>query len=596
MPTGLLGARSVSRVPRALRALLGQLTLFVLAFVLLAAPVRAAEAPVVQLRAGLQQVQLWPALELQLDPSHRLGLRELLAAPAGFQRPDGPEANLGRRSETVWLRLRLQREADAEPRWWLRLDHLPIEEVELFLLDAAGELRTHALMGQQLRFAERTLPLRTHAAELLMEQPGDYQLLLRLRKPGGQALLVPLSLHAPQDLLRTEAREQFGFGLLGGIGLLMTAYGLLVALLARERLYLWYAAYAAGFTLLCLSYFGLAGQHLGPEGNWWLREAPRLLLMLVPAAAFGFVDLALDLPRHRPALSRLLRVLCGLLVLMALLTGVGLLPRGVVALVLPLVGPLPLLLGLPTAWSLSRQGEPVAPWVLAGWLFQGLGLAVGTALHLGLLAWSPASDLALTVGGLLDLLAWAVAMTLHSNRQRERARQVEAEQRLRQESAQRRPGSDLPSLQGLREALQQQLAATGPGQGPWVLQALHVSGLDEIRRVHGVPAAQRVEQELGQRLAHWPGLLGHVDDDAIYLLRPAADDGEPPLAMAQELLARLGAAIPLEGAVCRLGLALRYTTLEPPLDAERLLRALEPCLQQARRARRSTVGEAKLAG
>lgn len=62
-------------------------------------------AGAIALDAGTRSVEAWPALRVLADPSGVMSAREALARRADFAAPAGPYANLGPRTEPVWILL-----------------------------------------------------------------------------------------------------------------------------------------------------------------------------------------------------------------------------------------------------------------------------------------------------------------------------------------------------------------------------------------------------------------------------------------------------------------------------------------------------------
>ena len=69
--------------------------------------------PVV-LDARTQSVEVWPSVSVLSDPSHTMTLEQVLERRGDFVAPGGPQANLGPRQETVWLRVPVSRRIGEE--------------------------------------------------------------------------------------------------------------------------------------------------------------------------------------------------------------------------------------------------------------------------------------------------------------------------------------------------------------------------------------------------------------------------------------------------------------------------------------------------
>lgn len=525
-----------------------------------------ADAAALRLSAGRPAVDLWPAWRLLPDPTHALNLDQALARRDAFQAPQGPYANLGVRPETVWLRAPLRVSADAPSEWWFTIDFFPLDEVEVFLVHQ-GRVVQRAYLSQFLAFKDKAVPTHHHAARLVLQPGQSYELVLRVRKYAPLAMLMPASLLQTDALLAREASFQFWQSLMFGLGLCLTVYALAAAVLNRERLYLWFALFAASHTLSWFSYFGLASQHFWPGTGALNSNVSLLFALMLPLSGFLFVDRALDLRGSHPRLSKGLRVTSGLLAVLALLFIAGLVGEQVVGPVIGLVGTWPFLLILPLALRRGLRRDRLALWVLIGWVPHAVVLAIGAGLHQGHVPWSEWDNIVPQLGAAIDLLAWAMVSSLRSkDMRRDAARHREERDRLLV-AVQTDALTGLANRRGLQQGLRGMLDKAVPGQ----LLALYVIDLDgfkPINDLHGHDMGDEALVMVAQRLkqaVRGGDLVCRIGGDEFVVVAAGLPDEQQARLVGDKLLACSAKPFVLSQASCKLGMTIGYAVA--PLDA-----------------------------
>lgn len=551
-------------------------------------------AGAVQLSASEREVALWPAWTMLSDPAHALTIDQALARREAFKPPTGPYANLGVRLETVWLHADIRVAADAPAEWWLSIDFFPLDEVEVFVL-RQGRVVQRAYLSQLLPFKDKAAPTHQHAARLLLQPGQDHELVLRVRKYTPLAMLMPASLLQTDALLAKEASFQFWQSLMFGLGLCLTVYALVAAALNRERLYLWFALFAASHSLSWFSYFGLASQHFWP-GNGALNSNVSLLFaLMLPLSGFLFVDRALDLPKSHQWLSKGLRTLSAALAVLAMLFVLGWVGEHVVGPVIGLVGTLPFLLVLPLAIRRGLRGDRMAMWFLLGWVPHAVGLAIGAGLHRGHLPWSEWDNLVPQIGAVIDLLTWAMVGSLRTKDiRRDAARHREERDRLlvavRTDAL-----TGLANRRGLEHGLPSMLAQATK-ERMVALYLIDLDGFKPVNDLHGHDAGDEALAMVAQRLRHAVragDLVCRIGGDEFVVVAAGLPDEHQARLVADKLLACSNRPFVLSQASCHLGMTIGYAVA--PLDAtdpDELLKQADAAMyrgkqagkQQARRA------------
>ena len=199
-------------------------------------------------------VPAWAAVTLRIDDSHALTLEQVLAQPQLFTPPPSTYATLGVRKEAVWLRIPVERSANASPRWVLDIDYPALNRVDAYVL-VDGRVIGHTVLGNQQPFSARPLASRSHAMALDLPPGAGVELLLRVQTTG--AMILPITLNTPRAFHAIALNEQMLQGVLAGLGVCLLEYSLVRWASLRETLSLKYALLISGSLLFSLFQFGI---------------------------------------------------------------------------------------------------------------------------------------------------------------------------------------------------------------------------------------------------------------------------------------------------------------------------------------------------
>ena len=371
-------------------------------------------------------IDLWNSLTLLSDPDHSYTIGDILTKRDQFLRPLRlPYANLGLREDTIWLRTRIALPKNAPVDWWLRIDFIYLDEIDLYVIEQ-GRIVQNLSVREQQSFAHRSFSFHQPVFQLALQSGQQYELLIRLRKHSPNAMLVPVSLDRTRSLIEDEAATLFWRTMMIGVSTCFVIYTLFMAALKRDPLCLWFALFAACSALYASAYYGILSQHLWPNSNLHQSDViARYCMLLRSISCFLFVDRVLDLRARSPRISWLLKSLTVLFTLLTSLLAADLVSRNPVALAFSLVGTSPLLLLVPFILRRTRDGDPLWDWAIAGVTCYAIGMTVGAALHYGFLPWSRWTESVEHVGALLNMTAWLVVISIRTHR-RQRAAEMAA--------------------------------------------------------------------------------------------------------------------------------------------------------------------------
>ena len=569
-----------------LRKLMAWLLPLVTVLALLSTPAHAGGA--LLLAPERARVDVWPALRLLSDPSHRLTLADVQQRQQEFVAPQSPASNLGVRRDAVWLYLPV-RVRGGDGRWVLNINYPPLQRIDLFLV-SDGRLVQQQRLGSELPFAERPMPSRALSAKLQL--PPDQQHELFLRVSTQTSMVLPITLSTHEEFHANESASQLVQGLINGIALALLAYSLVHGIALRSAVFGLYAVMLVGTSVFFLSFFGLGSQYLwhdpGPLVN---RIAPLSVLVALSAGAL-FVARALETAQRLPRIDRGLKALAAASALGFLVSVLGLVDYHVTQVMPTLLGTVLMLLSTVAASLQARGGDRVAVYMLIGWGAYTLGALSMAALLRGLL---PANALTLHLfqwSSLVEMLAWLRVLSLHVEAVRHDGERAKIERQALLVLAHTDALTGLPNRRGLAEALARAVPLCSATQVLAVF-LLDLDGFKPINDRFGHDAGDELLVAVGKRLhdnVRNGDLVARLGGDE-FVIMVAGLRGEPEAQLlGNKLLRAFDTPFEIAGQPCRIGLTIGFA-LAPHdgREAGDLLKRADAAMYAGKQAGRHTL-------
>lgn len=210
------------------------------------------------------------------DPSQTLTLDQVRSEPyaSRFRPSTSLVPNFGVNGGVYWLKTEIKVEADCE---WLLEFSLPVlSRLDAYLIDSQGQV-VHAppTTGFGYPFSTRDIPGESLLVNLPLKAGQAYTLYLR-----AESLLVsfPIAIWPievfEQHVQVTNILNMLFYGAL----LVMVLYNLILGILLRDSVYIYYTIALSSLFLLLFTVDGYAQRYLWPNWVWFNQVTPPLLL------------------------------------------------------------------------------------------------------------------------------------------------------------------------------------------------------------------------------------------------------------------------------------------------------------------------------
>ena len=220
------------------------------------------------------------------DRNGRLGIADVRSDPLGWQQARNAVFNRGFSNSAWWLKFDISN-ARQNQTWLLEIGYPLLDDIEIYVLDEAGQQTEYYRLGDRLPFADRPIETRYFTVPLTIPTDSTRQVLLRIQSTS--AIEVPLMLWHPDrhyhHTLKVVAIEGICYG-----GLIIVAfYNLAMFATLRQRVYLYYVSYIISMILFNASMSGWSFMLLWPDSPDWNNTSVVFLLCCLAFCALLFI-------------------------------------------------------------------------------------------------------------------------------------------------------------------------------------------------------------------------------------------------------------------------------------------------------------------
>lgn len=549
------------------------------------------DAPIgiLQLHDGRDRHDLWSHARLWRDPDKAADIRTVLDLPREqFGPPGAVHGNLGRQEGAVWVRASFQVPAGSRSGWLLDVNYPPLDHVDLFLVETGSRHVVQSVsLGDAVPQSRKNLLTRGHVAELRLTPGGRYDLYTRFQSTS--TLVLPMSV---VEIHRYGADESALFalqGVLAGVGVALLIYSLAQGWGLREPEYAWYAVTLLGVGMFFITFFGLGSRFLWGD---WVRFNEVLgpgTVLLALVGGVNFIDRVLEVRASFPRVSLTLKIIGWIAAAGIVLFAFDVLSYPSAQALASLLGPLPMVFGVPVAWMRYRQGQKAALYVFMGWGLYSIGVVVMALLMWGLMPANFWSLHAFQFSSMLEMGTWMMVLAVRSASLRSTVDQTRTERDQMWQLALTDPLTQVLNRRGLEQHLAGLLSRTSEAGRDTEMHAVFVMDLDGFKAVndrfgHDVGDALLVEvaRRLRAALRH-ADVVARTGGDEFVVVATGLTHSDQAGRIGHKLLRTLDVPIVLDGKVLSVGATVGYA-LAPDHgnSAERLLKTADKAMYEGK--------------
>lgn len=365
----------------------------------------------------LSDFQVFHGQRVWMDPDGNTQLATIAARSGKWSWQPGSTLSLGYQEAPVWLRYDIKVRGNDPAPFYMELGSAHLDKVEFYLTrlqQGTLKILRYQIAGDLVPENQIHLSHRFPLFELAVNQPGEYQVFIRLKTTG--AVIFPVKFKKPEALFTEEMRYQALYGLFFGVMFVLAFYNGMVWAFIRERAYFYNMAFIASSMLYQASMTGF-GQFYLWGGNSWMHQKSYLIGVLLSIYFAGrFAIRFLDLRNRLPLLEKVtFYLLHGFVIL---LIPVVFLPE---LQVIDLVYVLEMMVCVYSVVVMVQQclvGNYWARYLLAGWSILILGTLAFVASRIGWFPFTPEIEYIHTTGLALGNLVVTTALAARIQKER----------------------------------------------------------------------------------------------------------------------------------------------------------------------------------
>ena len=220
-----------------------------------------------------------------------------------WQKSQQDNLSFGYTGSVYWFHVSLANDAADLQKRLLEIAYPVLDYIDMYIMRDQTLQESHQF-GDRLPFAQRPVD---HANFVVpLDLPGKSRTDIYLRVKTGSSMQIPLKLWSYEALVERDQNELIASGLYFGAMLIMTLYNLMLFFVLRDRNFMYYVVYVISMAMLIFGIKGYSFKYLWPEASAWNDQSLVLSLAFTVVFACAFTSSFLQVPQHRPLLSKIL--------------------------------------------------------------------------------------------------------------------------------------------------------------------------------------------------------------------------------------------------------------------------------------------------
>lgn len=369
------------------------------------------------LDGSFTRLQIGGTLEVLMESGASAGIDTISKkARASFSPAPADHQFVLREDRTVWVRVRLKREAAAPAEWTLHVPLPYLDYAALYQPDGKGGWNKQ-VAGDTIAVAQWNHPSLYPDFDVTLPEQGVHEVYLEVRN--FKSIALPLQLATKSERDRQRELENLGLGVLIGMLIMLIGVCFIHYLQGQDRADGWYTAYAVLVLVIIANITGLAALWLWPTSPMWSNFAHMGLPVLGVGGTLLFVRHIASLDVGFPRLAKVVYAV-GLASLPVALLSIAMDRRLALHVnsVYLLAGPVLTVLTATLTW---RRGYAVSKWLLMAYLPQ-CGVVLLQVLQLWYIVpdwWQTRYLLVVAVALMVPLLQQALHTRIRERREAE---------------------------------------------------------------------------------------------------------------------------------------------------------------------------------
>mgnify|MGYP000571275412 CR=1 FL=1 len=345
------------------------------------------------------------------DKSNSLKISDVQSAviSADYKLLTKDNLSLGYSKSAIWLNFVIDNSASKQGDWLLLFDYPLLDEIEVFSKVKAEDKDQWKmlLMGDKLKFSERTFNYRTFVMPLNLSEHQPTEFYVRIRS--SSSMQIRPTVISTQEFLVEELNKEMFYGLIYGIMLMMALYNLFLYLAVRDVSYLAYIFSVISGCIFIMALNGHAYQYLWPNVPKLANTAMPLFTSIWMTSTAIFTQLFLETKKFAPRLYTAINFLIVFAIFSIFFSIFGEYQMAIkIATGLALFNGLLILTTSIVCWL---KGNRFARFFVGAWTVYGLGTAMLVISRFGVLEDNFVTHNSASIGLLLEIIMLSLALS-----------------------------------------------------------------------------------------------------------------------------------------------------------------------------------------
>lgn len=198
--------------------------------------------------------------------------------------------NFGFSNNFFWILVDVPSTLNRDERYVLDIDNPHIDYVTTYKI-SYGKFHFLGLSGDRIPFWKRTTENRRNVFPVVFNSANDRLLILADKR--NASVSVPLKLWKQKEFDCHEAGSNMIYSLYFGMLLLIILYSLLIYMVQRSSVYIWYTVYVASLFLYLFTHVGYGFQFLFPNQFEWSNYLRLVMIVVIVISQIRFTQLFL---------------------------------------------------------------------------------------------------------------------------------------------------------------------------------------------------------------------------------------------------------------------------------------------------------------